>query len=226
MSTSGAKVGVLGIQGAFIEHIQMLQKAAEEVGVSVTVSDVRQPEQLADLDGLIIPGGESTTLSVFLKQNGFEGRLREWIRNPGKPGVVWGTCAGLILLSDELQGQKKEGQISLGGLGIVCCRNAYGRQSSSFEAPVQLLDPELLVGSQLGQPDTQFPGVFIRAPGVEKVLDPSQTKVLATLPGGEYSVVAVRQGNILATTFHPELTKDTRWHRYFIKLVSSVKFTN
>ena len=115
MSSKGLKIGVLGIQGAFIEHIKMLERVAVsmEESYGVVVCDVRKPEQLSDLDGLIIPGGESTTLSVFLKQNGFEDALREWIKNPVKPGAVWGTCAGLILLSDELLGQKRGGQASV-----------------------------------------------------------------------------------------------------------------
>ncbi|KAL5483742.1 hypothetical protein EMCRGX_G020153 [Ephydatia muelleri] len=220
------------LKGAFIEHIQMLEKVATSEkerggeGVAVMVRDVRTPDQLGDLDGLIIPGGESTTLSVFLKQNGFEDALRAWIRNPVKPGAVWGTCAGLILLSDELLGQKKGGQASLGGLSVLCCRNAYGRQSSSFEAPVKLLDPALLIGGEAGQPEDQFHGIFIRAPGIVEVRDPDHTKILATLVDGDKSVVAVQQGHIMATTFHPELTNDSRWHRYFISLVSSIKYPN
>ena len=127
MSSKSVKVGVLGLQGAFIEHIQMLEKVATSEkerggeGVAVMVRDVRTPDQLGDLDGLIIPGGESTTLSVFLKQNGFEDALREWIRNPVKPGAVWGTCAGLILLSDELLGQKKGGQASVSVVCVCVC---------------------------------------------------------------------------------------------------------
>eukprot|EP00731_Ephydatia_muelleri_P023817 Em0016g88a len=157
-----------------LEKVATSEKERGGEGVAVMVRDVRTPDQLGDLDGLIIPGGESTTLSVFLKQNGFEDALRAWIRNPVKPGAVWGTCAGLILLSDELLGQKKGGQASvsfkvlfcfpLGGLSVLCCRNAYGRQSSSFEAPVKLLDPALLIGGEAGQPEDQFHGIFIRAP--------------------------------------------------------------
>ena len=131
MSSKSVKVGVLGLQGAFIEHIQMLEKVATSEkerggeGVAVMVRDVRTPDQLGDLDGLIIPGGESTTLSVFLKQNGFEDALRAWIRNPVKPGAVWGTCAGLILLSDELLGQKKGGQASVSVVCVCVCVCVY-----------------------------------------------------------------------------------------------------
>ena len=124
MSEKTVKVGVLCIQGAFIEHIQMLQRVADARGdkANVVVDDVRKPAQLADLDGLIIPGGESTTLSVFLKKNGFEEALKSWIFNEKKPGVVWGTCAGLILLSDEVAGQKQGGQVTVSvllTLGII-----------------------------------------------------------------------------------------------------------
>ena len=110
-------VGVLCIQGAFIEHITMLQKISEAIvkrnSFAVKVVDVRKPEQLSGLDGLIIPGGESTTLSIFLKKNNFEEALKSWTFDEKRPGVVWGTCAGLILLSDEVAGQKQGGQATV-----------------------------------------------------------------------------------------------------------------
>ena len=115
MSEKSIKVGVLCIQGAFIEHIRMLQRVAETRTGSckISVVDVRKPFQLLDLDGLIIPGGESTTLSVFLKNNDFEETLKSWVFDEKNPGVVWGTCAGLIMLSDEVTGQKQGGQITV-----------------------------------------------------------------------------------------------------------------
>ena len=118
MSGRYIKVGVLCIQGAFIEHIKMLQRVAEmKVGCAeIEVVDVRKPSQLADLDGLIIPGGESTTLSVFLRKNNFEEELKAWMFNEDKPGVVWGTCAGLILMSEDVAGQKQGGQITVSSL--------------------------------------------------------------------------------------------------------------
>ena len=110
-------VGVLCIQGAFIEHITMLRKISDDIAsrrnFSVTVVDVRKPDQLSGLDGLIIPGGESTTLSIFLKKNNFEEALKSWAFDEKRPGVVWGTCAGLILLSDEVAGQKQGGQATV-----------------------------------------------------------------------------------------------------------------
>ena len=116
MSGRYIKVGVLCIQGAFIEHIKMLQRVAEmKVAgcAEIEVVDIRKPSQLADLDGLIIPGGESTTLSVFLRKNNFEEALKAWMFNEDKPGVVWGTCAGLILMSEDVAGQKQGGQITV-----------------------------------------------------------------------------------------------------------------
>ena len=115
MSGRTVRVGVLCIQGAFIEHLKMLHRVMEAKSdtVQLSVVDVRKPSQLAELDGLIIPGGESTTLSVFLRKNGFEEALKSWIFNEKKPGFVWGTCAGLILLSDELEGQKQGGQVTV-----------------------------------------------------------------------------------------------------------------
>ncbi len=117
MSERMLAVGVLCIQGAFIEHIRMLQRVAEEFvkteQTKILIVEVRKPSHLADLDGLIIPGGESTTLSVFLKKNEFEETLKSWIFNEKRPGIVWGTCAGLIMLSDDVAGQKQGGQITV-----------------------------------------------------------------------------------------------------------------
>ena len=118
MSTSEehhVRIGVLCIQGAYIEHVRMLESLAETQRgkVSISIQDVRKPSQLAELDGLIVPGGESTTLSVFLRQNDFEEALKSFVFNEKKPGFVWGTCAGLILLSDQLEGQKQGGQITV-----------------------------------------------------------------------------------------------------------------
>lgn len=113
-------VGVLCIQGAFIEHIRKLNQVGEQGNIPLSVTEVRTPDQLSSLDGLIIPGGESTTLSVFLNMNGFEECVRRWICDEDRPGVVWGTCAGLILLADELTGQKKGGQVTVSGCVCVC----------------------------------------------------------------------------------------------------------
>lgn len=118
MSEKAVKVGVLCIQGAFIEHIQMLQRVSKELKTEVckiSIIEVRKPSQLGELDGLIIPGGESTTLSIFLRQNEFEETLKSWMFNEKRPGIVWGTCAGLIMLSDEVEGQKQGGQITVSG---------------------------------------------------------------------------------------------------------------
>ena len=116
MSSSSLTVGVLALQGAFIEHVRILRSLAQEQaargGLAVTVVEVRKPSQVSGLSGLVIPGGESTTLSVFLRENDFESTLKAWMFSE-KPGVVWGTCAGMILLSNELDGQKRGGQITV-----------------------------------------------------------------------------------------------------------------
>lgn len=230
---SRLNVGVLCIQGAFIEHIQALKALAERKGIQINVIDIRKPSQLVALDGLIIPGGESTTLSVFLSQNGFEESLKSWLFGGSCRGVLWGTCAGLILIANKLTEQKKGGQVTvsppyqqvssehhhlsilfqIGGLDVECSRNTYGRQLSSFESPITL-------HSALLGPDPSHntcPGVFIRAPSIVKVTSP-EVEVLGTLEP-EGTVVAVQQNNLIATSFHPELTSDSRWHEYFIEQV-------
>ncbi|XP_019849908.1 PREDICTED: uncharacterized protein LOC100641418 [Amphimedon queenslandica] len=203
-------VGVLCIQGAFIEHIKKLKEIRDNEALSLEIREIRKPSDMKDLDGLIIPGGESTTLSVFLAQNGFTDVIKKWISGHG---VVWGTCAGLILLADDLQGQKEGGQTVIGGLPVQSRRNLFGRQRDSFEGLVHINEAQQL---QSNGPPTCH-GIFIRAPGISKVLSPD-VKVLGYLSDQE-TVVAVEYQNIIATCFHPELTNDLRWHQYFLKHV-------
>lgn len=185
------RVGVLALQGDFREHLQLL----DSLGASPVA--VKTPEELAGVDALVIPGGESTTIGKMATRFGLIEPLREVIEG-GLP--TYGTCAGLILLA----GAVTEGdQPLIGALDVVVRRNAFGRQNESFEAD---LDVEGL--------DEPFHAVFIRAPWVEKV--GSEVEVLAHVDGHP---VMVRQGNILATSFHPELTGDARIHRMLLELV-------
>jgi 5'-phosphate synthase pdxT subunit len=187
------KVGVLALQGDFREHLEALQAAGAEARA------VRRPDELTDLDGLIIPGGESTTIRRLLAAYD----LGEPIRRRAVAGFpVYGTCAGCILLAHEVDG---EAVPPLNLMDIAVTRNAYGRQVDSFEADlaVPVLGPEPLRA------------VFIRAPRIERV--GSEVEVLARLEDG--SVVAARQANLIVTTFHPELTGDSRFHRYFLEQI-------
>ncbi|KAJ4138330.1 Senecionine N-oxygenase [Fusarium equiseti] len=223
-------VGVLALQGGFSEHIDLLQKAASHLSISknkIHCIEVRTKEQLDQCSALIIPGGESTTISFVAAQSGLLEPLRDFVKIQKRP--VWGTCAGLILLSDEANATKKGGQELIGGLAVRVHRNHFGRQTESFEAGMNL--PFL-------NDDTPFPGVFIRAPVVEEVISSTTdervpVEVLAKLPGrvdkmksgvsqantkdDSGDIVAVRQGNVLGTSFHPELTKDERIHIWWLK---------
>jgi 5'-phosphate synthase pdxT subunit len=190
------KVGVLALQGAFIEHIHILQR------LGVDTKEVRLPEQLADLDGLIIPGGESTTIGKLAEMYGLIYPLRQFAGQ--KP--VWGTCAGMILMAKEIGMD----QPLLAVMDIVVERNAFGRQQQSFEA--DLLVPVLKDGDKI-----PFHGVFIRSPKLLEVN--GRAKEIAALADGT-PVAAVEQ-RLLVTAFHPELTADTRFHRYFLSLVKS-----
>jgi 5'-phosphate synthase pdxT subunit len=197
------RVGVLALQGAFLEHAAMLR------GVGADAVEVRKPEQLAGVDGLVVPGGESTTMGLVAERWGLVEPLRAWVR-AGNP--VWGTCAGMILLADHAVGQKQGGQPLIGGLDVTVNRNYFGRQNQSFEV---LLDVPALG-------DGPFRAVFIRAPAILEAGPAVQ--VLAEAPGhGEQVIVAVRQGPILATAFHPELTDDARWHRLFLDVVEACR---
>lgn len=190
------KIGVLALQGDFAEHRDMLQN------LGVEVVEVRLPEDLQDLDGLIIPGGESTTIGKLAE----DFALIEPLRAFGKQKAIWGTCAGAIFLSKDARRR----QPLLGLMDIRVERNAFGRQIASFEVD---LDVPELAGIEDG--DRPYHAVFIRAPLIESVQ--GEAKVIATLEDGR--IVAAQQGHLLATAFHPELTGDDRFHRYFLRVV-------
>lgn len=195
--TRQVRIGVLALQGAFAEHVAILRR------LGVDVVEVRTPAQLEGLDALILPGGESTTMGLVAERWGLVEPLRTWVHG-GKP--TWGTCAGMILLADQATGQKLGGQPLIGGLHVTVNRNYFGRQVDSFETTLTVpsFDPP------------QSPGIFIRAPAIVELGEGVES--LAELPGPLY--VAVRQGPILATAFHPELTPDTRWHELFVEMAS------
>ena len=189
------KIGLLALQGDFIEHIAVLRR------IGVDTCEVRLPEQLDGLDGLIIPGGESTTIGKLAVAY----HLMEPLRQFGAQHAIWGTCAGAIFLSTDAHRQ----QPLLGLMAISVERNAFGRQIASFE-----IDLEIPVLQKVQPQGGPFHAVFIRAPLIESVTDGAQ--VLAQVPDGR--IVAAQQGHLLATSFHPELTLDDRFHRYFISL--------
>lgn len=183
------RVGVLALQGAFREHVA----AVTRLGAAAT--EVRRPAELDAVDAMILPGGESTAIGRLLQQSGLLDPLRQRILD-GMP--VFGSCAGLILLCREIENSD---QLRLGVLDATVRRNAFGRQVDSFETPLRL--PELGSGT--------IPAVFIRAPVITRT--GPKVQVLASING---QAVAVRQDNILAISFHPELTADTRLHSYFL----------
>lgn len=196
------RIGVLALQGAFAEHIHVLRRLGA-IGV-----EVRTPDHLIGLDGLILPGGESTTVGLVAERWGLVEPLRAWVHG-GKP--TWGTCAGMILLAARAANQKQGGQPLIGGLDVTVNRNYFGRQVDSFETTltVPAFDP----------PQSQ--GIFIRAPAITEI-GPT-VEPIAEL--GEAVYVAVRQGPILATAFHPELTPDPRWHQLFLAMVAAQQST-
>jgi len=268
-------IGVLALQGAFIEHIQLLQNAAKVLArtrsttggpkSTFTFLQVRTAEQLTECDALIIPGGESTTISLVAADSGLLEPLRDFVKLHRKP--TWGTCAGLILLAEAANRTKRGGQELIGGLDVRVNRNHFGRQVESFQADLDL--PFLAELDTEGLPNGPFPGVFIRAPIVERILPTVQgpqkdearradtvvapsrdvrngevlkaigqgVKVLAVLPGRRKRVngdivdslvggdteagdiVAVQQGNVFGTSFHPELTSDVRIHVWWMMQV-------
>lgn len=236
-------VGVLALQGAFVEHITLLQQATAQVqhdGQTFEFLQVRTAAELSRCAALILPGGESTSISLIAERTGLLEPLRDFVKVQRRP--VWGTCAGLILLAESANKSKTTGQELIGGLDVQVQRNYFGRQVESFEAELAL---SFL---PTGEP---FHSVFIRAPVVEKVLSPDQAQrresiitapakqatkaeveILGRLPGRakvlrevtetagelgeEGDIVAVRQGNVFGTAFHPELTGDARIHAWWL----------
>ncbi|SDC39907.1 pyridoxal phosphate synthase yaaE subunit [Pelagirhabdus alkalitolerans] len=190
-----ATIGVLGLQGAVREHV----KSIERSGANAVI--VKKVEQLADIDGLILPGGESTTMRRLINQYGFLEPLKQFGQQ-NKP--IFGTCAGLILLAKEIVGEASP-HIALMDMKVK--RNAFGRQRESFEAPLSL--------KGMNEP---FDAVFIRAPYIIEVGD--DVEVLAT---HNDAIVAAKQGPFLCTAFHPELTDDDRLTAYFVKMVEEQK---
>lgn len=189
------KIGVLALQGAFAEHIAVLRK------LGVEAVEVRLPEQLDGLDGLIIPGGESTSITLLMKNY----RIADVIGRLAKTGFpIFGTCAGMIVLARELS--DAGGVEPVGAMDIKVARNAFGRQVDSFEAALAIP----AIGKQ------PFIAVFIRAPLIESA--GKAVEVLAKLD--DSTVVAARQGKLLVTSFHPELTDDARIHKYFLDMVA------
>lgn len=191
------KIGVLALQGDFAEHISMLKH------IGVETAEVRLPEHLKSLDALIIPGGESTTIGKLAAAY----ELMEPLKKFGKNHAIWGTCAGAIFLSKDIS----RDQPLLGLMDIKVQRNAFGRQVDSFETDLEIEELMKATGSE-----HPYHAVFIRAPIIESVH--GKARAISTLEDGR--IVAAQQGHLLATSFHPELTNDTRFHEYFISLAS------
>jgi pyridoxal 5'-phosphate synthase pdxT subunit len=200
---TGVNIGILAVQGDVAENLLATRMAMDELGVEGVVIEVKNPEQISDLDGLIIPGGESTVIGTLSLVNGSLKKIKEKIVS-GIP--ILGTCAGMILLSkkvkDRVVGDME--QPLLDYLDIKIERNAFGRQKDSFEADIALEK----IGVQ------KFRGVFIRAPSV---IDAG--KDVEILSKFNEKIIAVKQGNIIGTSFHPELTADLSIHKYFVNLV-------
>jgi pyridoxal 5'-phosphate synthase pdxT subunit len=200
---SAPTVGVLALQGDVREHLEALEAAGAKA------QRVRRPEELALVDALVLPGGESTTIAKLARTFDVLDPLRARVKD-GMP--TYGSCAGMILLADRVLDAPAD-QETIGGIDMTVRRNAFGRQVDSFEGDVHLRD---LAGGPVH-------GVFIRAPWVEDCGD--EVEVLGRVEGGPAAgrIVAVRQGHLLATSFHPELTGDLRVHAYFVEMVKGLR---
>lgn len=203
MSPSDPVVGVLSLQGDVREHMQAL------VTVGAQAVAVRSVADLERVDGLVVPGGESTTMSKLAILDGILEPLQQ-ARGSGLP--MYGSCAGMIMLADTVLDARPD-QCFIGGLDVTVRRNAFGRQVDSFEADIDV--------PVLGE--RPFPAVFIRAPWVEHVGDDVEVLARVGGPGGDGTIVAVRQGSLMATAFHPELTGDARIHAMFVQMVQERK---
>jgi 5'-phosphate synthase pdxT subunit len=196
-SSKNIVIGVLALQGAFSEHINQLLK------LNIQAIQVKTEKDLSLCDGLILPGGESTAIGLSINRNNLLDALQKFVKE--KP--CYGTCAGLILLAESAKNQKLGGQEFIGGLHISIERNAFGHQVDSF---TQLLKVKGM--------DKEFMGVFIRAPVISEIKE--GVEILCRVEKG---IVGVRQGHLLATCFHPELTNDTRFHQLFVQMVTENK---
>lgn len=207
------RIGVLALQGSFREHMSLLKMIP-----GVEVIEIRTKEELQSVQGLVIPGGESTTMALVAERWGLIPELQAFHKE-GKP--IWGTCAGMIFLAERADGMKQGGQALLGGLDIAVSRNFFGAQLNSFETPLPA--PDCI--KAYGGPDN-FRAVFIRAPavleagaGVEALARYTLSEDEKKAQGKEEVIVAVKSGVLLATAFHPELTTDKRWHQLFVDMV-------
>lgn len=195
------KIGIVGLQGAVSEHLEATERAMQKLGIEGEAIWVGRPVQLEGVDGIIIPGGESTTIGKLMRTTGLFEQVKQ-LATGGKP--ILGTCAGLIVLAKRGDEQvMRTGQPLLELMDIFVIRNAFGRQRESFEVNLEI--------PALGE--EPFIAVFIRAPAVEEVW--GDAKTLAEFQG---KIVAVQQGSLLAVAFHPELTPDTRLHEYFLRM--------
>ncbi len=211
MAKKNITIGVLAIQGDVLEHVLMMDKVLAKKNIPTKTVRVKTPEQLEKIDGLIIPGGESTVMSRFIEEKRFDEKLIKMIQEKGKKGMaLFGTCAGTVMLSKSSTDKVVKGftQTLLELMDIDVLRNKYGRQQESFE-----LD---LVVQGFGK--KTFPGVFIRAPIIKTV-----GKIVEVLCKSTEEIYAAKQGKLLAVTFHPELTDDTRFHELFLEIVLSEK---
>lgn len=202
---NGLNIGVLAVQGDVAENITATKMAMEELGIDGIVNEIKYPEQISELDGMIIPGGESTVIGQLSLVNGSLKQIKEKIAS-GMP--VLGICAGMILLSkkvkDRVVGDMEQPLLDL--LDVKIERNTFGRQRDSFESEISM--------EKIGIP--KFHGVFIRAPSIVET-----GKNVDVISKFNEKIVAVKQGNIIGTSFHPELTDDLSLHKYFVNLIKS-----
>ncbi|OLB90628.1 MAG: glutamine amidotransferase subunit PdxT [Thaumarchaeota archaeon 13_1_40CM_38_12] len=200
---TGLNIGILAVQGDVLENVIATKMSLDELGMDGVVNEVKTPEQINDLDGLIIPGGESTVIGTLSLVNGSLKKIKEKIAN-GMP--VFGICAGLILLSkkakDRVVGEMDQPLLDF--LDVKIERNAFGRQRDSFESEISM--------EKIGIP--KFHGVFIRAPSIMEA-----GKDVEVLSKFNEKIIAIKQGNIIGTSFHPELTGDLSLHKYFVNLI-------
>ena len=196
------KIGVLNIQGAVSEHFSMINKTFKELEIRGKIILVKNKEDVKQIDGLILPGGESTTISRLMLKTGIHDMILKRVENKDLP--IMGTCAGSILLAKKIKNQQKKNIKTLEIMDMEIERNAFGRQKESFETDIKIKGL-----------DAPFHAVFIRAPIIRKTW--GSCKPLSNL--NKETIIAAQQDNLIALTFHPELTDDTRIHKYFLKII-------